>query len=83
MKFILTYYINLFEIHDFLILSIIPIMFYSKADSEKINILTENRGKAGIYQWTHISSGRCYIGSSYNLSKRLSDYFSFKKKLFF
>lgn len=51
-------------------------MIYSNADSEKIKILTDNKGKAGVYCWTNISTERCYIGSSNNLSQRLKEYYS-------
>jgi hypothetical protein len=66
------------------LLSSLPfIKFYSNALINKSKILTKNKALAGIYKWTHISTGRKYIGSSYNLSQRFSQYFSFKKKLFF
>lgn len=33
--------------------------------------------KAGIYRWTNLTNGKFYIGSSSNLGKRFSGYFSF------
>jgi hypothetical protein len=33
-----------------------PAIVYNNADTEKLRILTENKGKAGIYQWTHNQS---------------------------
>lgn len=39
-------------------------------------IYKENLKKAGIYRWTNLISGKTYIGSSSNLSKRFSGYFS-------
>jgi group I intron endonuclease len=54
----------------------VPIMIYSNADSDKLKVLADNKGKAGIYQWTHIKSGRIYIGSAYDLSSRLNCYFN-------
>lgn len=59
-----------------LIYSFIPLMVYSNAESDKIQLLSENKGKAGIYQWTHLESGKFYIGSAFDLSKRLSQYYS-------
>jgi group I intron endonuclease len=53
-----------------------PIIIYSNADTAKSSILSENKGKAGIYQWTHNESGKRYIGSAFDLSKRLKDYYS-------
>lgn len=52
------------------------IIVYTNAETDKSLILTENKGKAGIYQWTHTESGKIYIGSAFDLSKRLNHYFS-------
>jgi group I intron endonuclease len=40
------------------------------------HILSENRGKVGIYKWTNKESGNSYIGSSIDLNRRLREYFS-------
>lgn len=53
---------------------LVPILSYSDPYEKKKLILKENRGKAGIYKWTHKESGKHYIGSSVNLSKRIGDY---------
>jgi|SRR5690606_10474746 len=50
---------------------------YSNADTDKLQILSDNKGKAGIYQWTHKESGKKYIGSAIDLSKRLKHYYSY------
>jgi len=42
----------------------VPIMTYSNANSDKSRILSEHKGQAGIYMWTHIKSSKRYIGSS-------------------
>lgn len=42
----------------------IPVRIYPNGDTDKIQILFDNKGKAGIYQWTHIESGKKYIGSA-------------------
>lgn len=34
---------------------------YPNADMDKSSILSDNKGKAGIYQWTHILSGKKYV----------------------
>jgi GIY-YIG catalytic domain len=52
------------------------VIVYSNVETDKSKILSENKGKAGIYQWIHIESGKTYIGSAVDLSKRLKDYFS-------
>jgi len=49
---------------------------YNNAEEYKNLILADNKNKAGIYVWTHIESSKKYIGSSVNLSRRLSYYFS-------
>src|SRR5690606_21190396 len=49
---------------------------YKNAETDKLQVLTENEGKAGIYLWTHKESGKKYIGSAVDLSKRLSKYYS-------
>src|SRR5688572_792983 len=53
-----------------------PAIIYNNAETEKLRILTETFGKAGIYQWKHNQSGKIYIGSAVDLSIRLSKYYS-------
>jgi len=43
---------------------------YSNSDTDKFLILTDNKGKAGIYLWKHNESGKIYIGSAADLFKR-------------
>jgi len=50
-----------------------PVIVYSNAETDKSRIFSDN--KAGIYQWTHIS-GKIYVGSAVDLSKRFRSYFS-------
>ena|SRR5690606_7107214 len=52
------------------------VKIYNNAETDKLQILSDNKGKAGIYQWTHLESGKKYIGSAVDLSKRLSKYYS-------
>ena len=49
---------------------------YSNADIEKKSIYEDNKKKCGVYCRTNLSNGRRYVGSSINLSKRLSWYYS-------
>lgn len=56
--------------------SLIPAVIYKNADVDKLRILTENKDRTGIYKWEHKESGRIYVGSAINLSKRFSVYFS-------
>jgi group I intron endonuclease len=49
---------------------------YANADSEKIQILTDNKDKAGVYRWTNLKNGKTYIGSSINIFSRLITYYN-------
>jgi group I intron endonuclease len=53
-----------------------PMIIYMNAETEKSQILSSNKGKTGIYQWIHKESGKIYIGSATDLSKRLRNYYS-------
>lgn len=55
---------------------IIPILTYSNMDINKSIILSENKRKSGIYRLNNIITGKSYIGSSINLARRFSDYYS-------
>ena len=55
---------------------IVSSVVYNNAEEYKDLILADNKNKAGIYVWTHRESSKKYIGSSVNLSRRLSYYFS-------
>jgi len=52
------------------------IRVYLNAETDKSTILSDHKGKTGIYQWTHKESGKIYIGSAVDLSRRLKDYYS-------
>ena len=43
-------------------------------ETEKSQILLDNKDKTGIYMWSHLKTNRSYIGSAFNLSQRLSNY---------
>jgi group I intron endonuclease len=61
---------------SYLILSFIPIV-YSNAETDKSQILSDNKGLAGVYMFTHKETGKLYIGSSVDLSLRIKNYYSF------
>lgn len=44
----------------------------------KLQAVKENRGKSGVYRWINQNNGRTYVGSSVNLGKRFTSYYSFK-----
>lgn len=51
-------------------------MIYPKPDRDKSRILSDLKGKTGIYMWTHKESSRVYIGSALDLSNRLGYYYT-------
>jgi len=63
--------------YKLLLSSIIPIKVYSNADLNKVSIIEDNKGEAGVYKWINILTGEFYIGSSINLSKRLKQYYTY------
>jgi group I intron endonuclease len=52
------------------------VVLFSNADVQKWEIIKEIKGKAGVYRWINNNNGKCYVGSSVDLSKRLYRYFS-------
>jgi hypothetical protein len=57
----------------------VGLIYYANADTLKEKILSDNKGKSGIYMWTNLISNKRYIGSSVNLKRRLLEYFNVKK----
>jgi group I intron endonuclease len=49
---------------------------YHNIDTEKLQILSDNLGKSGIYCFTNTINGKRYVGSSNNLRIRLLQYFN-------
>lgn len=68
---------NTINNYELLLTSIIPIKFYSNADTMKQEIIKDNHKKIGIYRWTNSVNSKTYIGSSINLSNRLRLYFNY------
>jgi group I intron endonuclease len=52
------------------------VIVYSNAETDRSQILSDNKGKAGVYQWKHNKSSKIYIGSAVDLSKRFRCYYS-------
>jgi len=52
------------------------IVMYPNASTDKESILKDHKEKAGIYLWTHLGSGKMYVGSAVDLSRRLKNYYS-------
>jgi group I intron endonuclease len=55
---------------------ITPVAVYPDAFAFKEQIIRANKGKAGIYRWTNKLNGKKYIGSSVDLGRRFSEYYS-------
>ena len=55
-----------------------PVKKYANADLEKLQIIKDNKGKAGVYCWRNLTNGKIYIGSSVDLGTRFSAYYSIK-----
>jgi group I intron endonuclease len=55
--------------------SFVPAIIYNNPETDKSIILTATKGKAGIYLWKHNESGKKYVGSAVNLSRRLRTYY--------
>jgi hypothetical protein len=66
---------SLIEESNILFSIFVPIMIYN-AEIDKAKILSDNKGKTGIYLWRHNESGKIYIGSALDLNKRLRNYCS-------
>lgn len=54
------------------------VLSYNNADTQKESILNDNKSKSGVYCWTHIESGKSYVGSSVDLYRRFMQYYNIK-----
>lgn len=53
------------------------VVVYYNADTQKIQVIQDNKGKSGIYRWINKKDNISYIGSALNLSRRLANYYSY------
>jgi group I intron endonuclease len=56
--------------------SFVSAKIYNNVEINKLMIFKDNKNRTGIYKWTHLESGKIYIGSAVDLSLRLRDYFN-------
>lgn len=61
------------------IIKVVPILTYNDLEKDKEIILKENKNKSGIYRWVNKVNDKFYVGSSINLAKRLSNYYSINR----
>lgn len=54
------------------------IKMYNNVATDKSLILSDSEKKATIYIWLHKLSGKIYVGSAFNLSRRLRSYYSLR-----
>jgi hypothetical protein len=48
----------------------VSVKYYPNSDTYKVQILSENKQKSGIYMWKNLINGKKYIGYSENLRIR-------------
>jgi excinuclease UvrABC nuclease subunit len=53
-----------------------PIKYYTNLNKDKLELKTDQKGKAGIYCLINLTNGKFYVGSSINLANRISYYLS-------
>jgi group I intron endonuclease len=58
--------------------SVVPVKIYNNMDLYKFQVVYENKGCAGIYRIINLTNNKIYVGSSVNLSRRFTSYYSFK-----
>lgn len=54
----------------------VPLTAYSNADTFKAIILSDNKGKSGIYRWVNNNNNKSYVGSAADLKERFMNYFN-------
>lgn len=69
-------YFDFLHTNNTLIIFNIPLITYKNAETCRLILFKDNRNKSGVYRWTHIASGKYYIGSAIDISKRLKSYYS-------
>jgi group I intron endonuclease len=53
-----------------------PEKVYLNADTQRLQIIEENKEKSGIYMWKNSHNGNIYIGSAKNIKRRLTSYYN-------
>ena len=82
--YLLIFFFCFDSLNSFCLLSLVPIVpikSYLNAEVDKVQILSDNKNKSGIYMFQKIINGKRYIGSSDNLNRRFSQYFNINRLL--
>jgi hypothetical protein len=56
-------------------LSVVPVVLYIKANTNKFAIFRENKGKCGIYRLNNKVTNKSSVGSYISLSNRFKTYY--------
>jgi len=59
----------------FILFITFPIVYHN-ADTQKKQIYLNNKGKCGVYMWVNLINNKRYVGSSADLHRRFSAYYS-------
>lgn len=59
----------------FILFITFPIVYHN-ADTQKKQIYLNNKGKCGVYMWVNLINNKRYVGSSADLQRRFSAYYS-------
>jgi hypothetical protein len=54
---------------------------FKLAEVSQADVLKFLSGKSGIYKWTNTLNGKSYVGSSFNLHRRIQEYFNPERSL--
>ncbi len=76
--FFIIWLLIFFETGDYNLLTVSPVTIYPNADTDKLQILSDNKDKSGIYCFTNLINGKKYVGSSVDLRGRFYQYFNLK-----
>ena len=56
-----------------------PLIAYDNSDIDKKVAITQNKRKSGIYRWVNKVNNKTYIGSSLDIGRRFTEYYSYNR----
>lgn len=75
-EFRFTEFFNASQKLDEQVVDYVPLTTYSNADTFKAIILSDNKGKSGIYRWVNNNNNKSYVGSAVDLKERFINYYN-------